>query len=140
MRNLDDLAKDLLFTKAATGAGRTVTFLPEPERAARRHLVISADDHVVEPPDTFVGRIPRKLVDRAPRIVETDAGDETWIYDGTELPNVGFNAVVGRPVSEYGFEPTRFDQMRRGAWDIDARIADTQLLCAASRNDGNAGC
>lgn len=127
MRNLDDLAKDLLFTKAATGAGRTVTFLPEPERAARRHLVISADDHVVEPPDTFVGRIPRKLVDRAPRIVETDAGDETWIYDGTELPNVGFNAVVGRPVSEYGFEPTRFDQMRRGACDIDARIADMDL-------------
>src|SRR2546429_6330347 len=31
-----------------------------------------------------------------------------------------FNAVVGRPSSEYGFEPTRFDEMRRGAWDVDA--------------------
>ncbi len=49
------------------------------------------------------------------------------MYDGVELPNVGFNAVVGRPVSEYGFEPTRFDQMRRGAWDIDARIADMDI-------------
>ncbi|MDH5238059.1 MAG: amidohydrolase, partial [Acidimicrobiia bacterium] len=43
------------------------------------------------------------------------------------LPNVGFNAVVGRPVDEYSFEPTRFDQMRRGAWDIEARLADMDL-------------
>jgi predicted TIM-barrel fold metal-dependent hydrolase len=43
------------------------------------------------------------------------------------LPNVGFNAVVGRPVTEYSFEPTRFDEMRRGAWDISARIADMDV-------------
>ena len=49
------------------------------------------------------------------------------MYDGEELPNVGFNAVVGRPVDEYSFEPVRFDQMRRGAWDIDARIADMDI-------------
>ena len=28
---------------------------------------------------------------------------------------------------EYGFEPTRFDEMRRGAWDIDARVADMDI-------------
>ena len=49
------------------------------------------------------------------------------MYDGKEFPNVGFNAVVGRPVSEYSFEPTRFDEMRRGAWDIHARIADMDI-------------
>jgi len=43
------------------------------------------------------------------------------------LPNVGFNAVVGRPVSEYGFEPVRFDEMRRGAWDIHQRVNDMDL-------------
>ncbi len=127
MRSIDDLASDLEFTKAKTGEERTVTFLPEPERAERRYLVISADDHVVEPPDTFEGRVRARLADRAPRVVDTDDGGQTWVYDGKELPNVGFNAVVGRPVEEYGFEPTRFDEMRRGAWDIDARIADMDL-------------
>ena len=39
----------------------------------------------------------------------------------------GFNAVVGRPVAEYGFEPARFDEMRRGAWDIHARVKDMDL-------------
>lgn len=60
-------------------------------------------------------------------MVETETGGQTWMYDGQSLPNVGFNAVVGRPVSEYGFEPARFDEMRRGAWDIHARIKDMDL-------------
>ena len=60
-------------------------------------------------------------------MVETDDGAHVWIYDGQEFPNVGFNAVVGRPVDEYGFEPTRFDDMRRGAWDIHDRIKDMDL-------------
>lgn len=127
MRDLDDLASDLSFTTAGTGEERTVTFLPEPAKADRRYVLISADDHIVEPPDTFEGRVPAKYADRAPKVVTTDDGGELWQYDGQQFPNVGFNAVVGRPVSEYGFEPARFDEMRRGAWDIHARVADMDL-------------
>ena len=127
MRSIDDLASDLSFTKAAVGDERTVTLLPDPPRAARRYTVISVDDHIVEPPHTFEGRVPAAMADRAPRVVEADDGSQAWVYDGVSMPNVGFNAVVGRPVSEWGFEPVRFDQMRRGAWDIDARVADMDL-------------
>lgn len=127
MKSIDELSTDLGFTTAKSGAERTVTFLPEPPRAPRRYTVISVDDHIVEPPDTFLGRVPRKFADRAPRVIETESGGQTWMYDGQSLPNVGFNAVVGRPVSEYGFEPARFDEMRRGAWDIHARIHDMDL-------------
>jgi len=127
MRSIEDLGSDLGFTVAKTGAERTVTFLPEPPRARRKYTVISADDHIVEPPDTFTGRVPARFAERAPRVVETADGRQVWLYDGQELPNVGFNAVVGRPVEEYGFEPVRFDEMRRGAWDIHARVADMDL-------------
>ena len=127
MTSIDKMAANLNFTTAKTGADRTVTFLAEPERAERRYTVISVDDHIVEPPDTFEGRVPRKFADRAPRVVDTDDGGQTWMYDGQSLPNVGFNAVVGRPVSEYGFEPARFDEMRRGAWDIHERVKDMDL-------------
>src|SRR5580704_14617794 len=127
MKSIDELAANLSFTTAKTGEDRSVTFLPDPPRAPRRYTLISVDDHIVEPPDTFTGRLPRKFADRAPRVVDTDSGGQTWVYDGQELPNVGFNAVVGRPVEEYGFEPVRFDEMRRGAWDIEARVADMDL-------------
>jgi len=127
VRSIDDLASDLSFTKAAIGDERTVTLLPDPPRAERRYTVISVDDHIVEPPHTFEGRVPAAMADRAPRVVEADDGSQAWVYDGVSMPNVGFNAVVGRPVAEWGFEPVRFDQMRRGAWDIHARVADMDL-------------
>ena len=113
---LEELQAKQGFTTATAGE---VTWLPEPERAERRYTVISVDDHIVEPPDAFVGRLPAALAERAPRVVERDDGSEAWVFEGQELPNVGFNAVVGRPVAEYSFEPTRFDEMRRGAWDIE---------------------
>jgi predicted TIM-barrel fold metal-dependent hydrolase len=124
--SFDDLTSDSSFTTGGKTGGRA-TFLPEPERRPRRYTVISADDHIVEPPDTFAGRIPARFAELAPQVVERDDGNQTWVFDGREIPNVGFNAVVGRPVSEYSFEPTRFDEMRRGAWDIHARIADMDI-------------
>jgi predicted TIM-barrel fold metal-dependent hydrolase len=122
--SFEDLTGDRSFTTGGKTEGKA-TFLPEPERRARRYTVISADDHIVEPPDTFVGRLPARFAE--PRVVERKDGAQTWMLDGREIPNVGFNAVVGRPVREYSFEPTRFDEMRRGAWDIHARIADMDL-------------
>ena len=72
MKSIDELAGNLNFTTAKTGEDRSVTFLPDPPRARRRYTVISADDHIVEPPDTFTGRLPRKFADRAPKVVDTD--------------------------------------------------------------------
>ncbi|MCU1380183.1 MAG: amidohydrolase [Acidimicrobiales bacterium] len=105
---------------------KTVTFLPEPERRPRRFTLISVDDHVVAPPHLFEGRLPAKFVERGPRIIEDADGRQQWHYEGTQ-PNVGLNAVVGRPVHEASFEPSRFDEMRKGAWDIDARVHDMNL-------------
>jgi predicted TIM-barrel fold metal-dependent hydrolase len=143
MAKLDDLLADTGFTTARRDG--TVTFLPEPERRPRKYTVISVDDHIVEPPHTFEGRVPSNLAERAPRIVEKDDGTQVWVYDGEEIPNVGFNAVVGRPVSEYSFEPARFDEMRKGAWDIEERIHDMDVngiyasLCFPSFLPGFAG-
>jgi predicted TIM-barrel fold metal-dependent hydrolase len=124
--SLEDLQESEAF---GGGSGRraAVTFLPEPEPREQWVTVVSVDDHVVEPPDAFVDRFPARYRDAAPRVVPTDDGGEAWSWNGELLPNVGFNAVAGRPSSEYGFEPTRFDEMRRGAWDVHARLADMDV-------------
>src|SRR6476619_5451333 len=110
-----------------TSKPERVTFLPEPERRARWCTLISVDDHLVEPPHLFEGRLPARLQDGAPRVEVDDEGMEYWSYDGQRHYKVGLNAVVGRPREELSFEPTRFDEMRRGAWDIDARVHDIDL-------------
>ena len=124
--SIDDLQRSEVLggNRARRGA---VTFLPEPEPRDRWATIVSVDDHVVEPPDTFVGRFPAKHADRAPRVVDTDDGGQAWIWNERLLPNVGYNAVAGRPPAEYSMEPTRFDEMRRGAWDVDARVRDMDV-------------
>src|SRR5215207_3022258 len=84
----------------------TVTFLPEPERRKRHYTLISVDDHLVEPPNMFVDRIPAPFADAAPRVMLDDSGMEYWQYDGKRHYKVGLNAVVGRPQAELSFEPT----------------------------------
>jgi predicted TIM-barrel fold metal-dependent hydrolase len=87
-------------------------------------VLVSVDDHVVEPPDLFEGRVPAKWKGREPRVVHKDDGTDVWSYEGNEIPNVGLNAVVGRPPEEYGIEPTSFEEMRPGCYDIDERVRD----------------
>ena len=54
----------------------TVTFLPEPiPEKELGHLVISTDDHLIEPRDMFGGRMPAKLADRGPRIIDALRGN-----------------------------------------------------------------
>ena len=86
--------------------------------------IISVDDHLIEPPDLFEGRMPSSLADRAPRIVEFEDGRQAWDYEGNLYANVGLNAVVGRPRDEWSMEPARFDEMRPGCYDIHERVRD----------------
>ena len=101
--------------------------LPDPEPRAIRYTIISVDDHLVEPPGMFDGRLPRKFAELAPRVVETEEGHEVWQFDGRVFFQVGLNAVVGRPRQDWVVEPTRFNEMRPGCYEIDARVRDMDI-------------
>jgi predicted TIM-barrel fold metal-dependent hydrolase len=87
-------------------------------------IMISVDDHVVEPPEMFRGHIPAAYADQAPKVVRTDNGADVWVFNGSVIPNIGLNAVAGRPKEEYGIEPTAFDEVRPGCYDINERVKD----------------
>ncbi|MBV9933435.1 MAG: amidohydrolase family protein, partial [Actinobacteria bacterium] len=110
----------------ATGPSADL-FLPEPEPRPVQYTVISVDDHLVEPPDMFEGRLPAKLQPLAPKVVETAQGHEVWEFDGERYSQVGMNAVAGRRPETVKLEPFRFEQMRPGCYDIDARIRDMDI-------------
>jgi len=87
-------------------------------------IMVSVDDHVVEPPTLFDGRLPAKFQAQAPHVERLPNGSDVWLFNGTQIPNIGLNAVAGRPKEEYGIEPTAFDEMRPGCFDIDERVKD----------------
>ncbi|MCK9930611.1 amidohydrolase [Frankia sp. Mgl5] len=86
--------------------------------------MVSVDDHVIEPPGVFEGRLPARYVDVAPRFFRRSDGTMAWVYEGVEIPNTAVNAVAGRPKSEYGFEPVCLEEIRSGCHDIHARVRD----------------
>lgn len=87
-------------------------------------ILVSVDDHVIEPPDVFENHLADKYKEHAPKFITKDDGTSAWVYYDQQVANVGLNAVAGRPKEEYGIEPTRMDEMRKGCWDVDERVMD----------------
>ena len=86
-------------------------------------ILISVDDHVVEPPGMFDAHVPDRWRDQAPRVERRD-GFDVWTFDGRDVPNIALNAVAGRPPHRYGIDPTSFADIRPGCYDVHARVQD----------------
>jgi predicted TIM-barrel fold metal-dependent hydrolase len=98
-------------------------------------VLVSVDDHLVEPPDMFRNHIPAKWRGQEPKVIQRADGTDAWVFEGQEATNVGLNAVAGRPPDEYGAEPTKFSEIREGCYDVHERIRDMNANgVAASMN------
>lgn len=87
-------------------------------------IILSIDDHVVEPPDLFDGHLPAKYRDRAPHLVRDEHGKEHWEFEGKEFGIFGLNATVSWPKEEWGLNPSALAEMRPAAYLVDQRIGD----------------
>ncbi len=106
---------------------RRVELLPDPPARDAEYTLISVDDHLVEPPDMFVGRLPRKFADRAPRVFPQPDGTDPWFYEGTLMPQTGANAVVGQAQHGEMSDPLSFRDMRPGCHSVHDRIKDMDI-------------
>lgn len=86
--------------------------------------VVSVDDHVIEHPTVWSDRLPAKFQEAGPQIIELDGGTQAWRFEGNTMPTIGLNAVAGKDPKDYGLDPVRFDEMRPGCYDVQARLAD----------------
>ena len=101
--------------------------LPDPTPRPRTYTVISVDDHVVEPPWMFEGRLPAKLAADAPQIVELDNGAQVWELSGERYLIMAMLAVAGRAKNEWTRGATRYDEMRPGCYQAADRVRDMDL-------------
>ncbi|MHB8664710.1 MAG: amidohydrolase family protein [Acidimicrobiales bacterium] len=93
-------------------------------------ILISVDDHVVEPPslgDFFSEHLPQKFKARAPKVIRRDNGTDAWLIEGQEVASFGLNAVSGRVPEEWGYDPSSFDQVRPGTYDVHERVRDMNV-------------
>ena len=92
--------------------------------------LMSADDHLIEPPHLWVDRVPTRYRDTCPRIEVVD-GRQAWVYEGerTYIPMGSCRALDGHP--EYGYPPApgtaNFDEIRPGCFDPVERVKDMDI-------------
>ena len=90
---------------------------------ALRFGVISVDDHVVEPPDLWMGCMSQATWgDRVPRVVAQADGTERWVIDGQVKASTSL-AATGALSKDRGSEPQTWSQVPQSAYDPRARLA-----------------
>ena len=87
-------------------------------------ILISVDDHICEPATMFEGHVPARYRDATPRVVDQPDGSQQWIYGAIPGRNLGLNAVAGKPPEMFNVNPTRYEEMRPGCFDVHERIKD----------------
>jgi predicted TIM-barrel fold metal-dependent hydrolase len=86
---------------------------------------VSADSHVLEPPNCYVDYIDPAFRERAPVIAQNPAtGGDAFYIEGFAKP-VGLGLLAAAGVDSRAIAVTaRFDDLHRGGWDPAARLAD----------------
>ena len=109
-------------------------------------MIISVDDHLVEPPHLWQTWLPNKFKEKGPRVerrrlgemlwvggskmyeYELDAPDapwcDIWFYEDLVYPNKRHVAAVGFPREEMTMSPITYDEMRPGCYEPKARVQD----------------
>src|SRR6185436_2933292 len=110
--------------------------------------IVSADDHVVEPPDVFTSRLPAKYKELGPHVVRKPVAEMTfrggkyayrmgeegdgpladwWIYEDRAIPHTRLSACAGFAPEEVQVVPMTFDEMRPGCYQQAPRLDDMDL-------------
>lgn len=95
--------------------------MPQPEP----WTVVSVDDHVIEPPDTWTSRVPARYRDRCPRVVERGQGEGfAWAFDGDARMFSGLQCMVDHPPEEWHRPIDAFENLHDGCSEPVARLRD----------------
>ena len=89
-------------------------------------VMVSIDDHVVEPLDLFEKHFPASMKDDAPKLTQHPRNPnlQAWVFQGIPIGNTGLNAVASWPKSEWGLDPTDHAEIRPAVYDMDLRVRD----------------
>ena len=106
-------------------------------------LIISVDDHVLEPRDLWQQELPASVRDRGPKVsrekvrlefkgghygfernVEDGTWCDVWLFDDLAVPTGFLHAPAGVPRNQQRNVPATYEDFRAGTYDQAARLAD----------------
>lgn len=98
------------------------------ELQPRRYRIVSADDHVTEPPDMFVGRVPARFAEVAPRVERDGQGFDWWVFDHERVPLLGSDSWQGFEPGHAYLGQCNFDDLHPAVYDIHERVKHMDVI------------
>src|SRR5690242_7522212 len=91
--------------------------------------LVSADSHIVEPPDLWLKHIDKKFLDRAPRIIKNDKGEDVFICEGSPRSGAGIGLIATKakykdPEHSFAMNEGQWVDVPEPAYDPDERIRE----------------
>src|SRR3954463_1377959 len=112
-------------------------------------LIVSVDDHVIEPPNVWTDRLPARYQDVGPRIKRApikdmtfvggrltvvpgepgDPGDpvDWWLYEELRRPLTRLDTAVGVDRDQVKLKGITYDDMRPGSFLVKPRLEDMDV-------------
>ena len=88
-------------------------------------ILVSIDDHFIEPPDMFENHVPKKWLADVPKVVRNEQGFDQWMFQGEKTSTAfGLAATVGWPKDQWGYNPGCYSELRPGTFDVHERVKD----------------
>jgi len=106
-----------------------------------RYELVSADSHVLEPPDLWTRYLPAKFHAKAPRVVSDGDGGEAWQFAPDVPPApIGIYASAGRAHDDVRWTGVTFAAANQGNFRGDVRLqemdadgVDAEVLYGSAR-------
>jgi predicted TIM-barrel fold metal-dependent hydrolase len=106
-----------------------------------RYELVSADSHVLEPPDLWTSYLPAKFHAKAPRVVSDGDGGEAWQFAPDVPPApIGIYASAGRAHDDVRWTGVTFAAANQGNFRGDVRLqemdadgVDAEVLYGSAR-------
>ena len=93
--------------------------------------LLSADNHIVEPPDLWTSRIEPKFRDRAPRLIREETADWYRVEGNLSIGSLGTATHAGdRYTADHAYEiplEDRWENVRPGGYDPHEAIKDWDI-------------
>ena len=94
-------------------------------------MIIDADSHVCEPPDTWTSRMPSKWGELIPRVKRVDAiGADAWCIGDQVVNTLAFTVFYQEPhdptphrrKDDFPAQPAFIEEVHPSSWDPSERV------------------
>jgi predicted TIM-barrel fold metal-dependent hydrolase len=92
------------------------------------YRIVSADAHILEPPGIWDRWLPKKHLDKAPKLVRDIDGGDAWLFAGADQPDpIGLVATPGMSWDQFRWTGVTYDEARSGCFDGAERLNDMDI-------------